>query len=179
METYSVPQSLVDLAQELLDEARKRRLRLVTAESCTAGLVAATLTEVSGSADCVEAGLVVYANRAKEELLGVPGELLAEHGAVSREVALAMAEGAVARTHAHVGVSITGIAGPTGGTEAKPVGLVHFACARQDGGEALHREERFGDIGRMEVRTESIRVALEMMRQRVCETDAPLDEPAR
>lgn len=179
METYAIPQSLVDLAQRLLDEGRRRRMRFVTAESCTAGLVAATLTECSGSADCVEAGFVVYANRAKEEQLGVDGQLLIDHGAVSREVAIAMAVGALERTHTHVAVAITGIAGPTGGTEEKPVGLVQFACAREDA-ETVHREERFGDIGRMEVRTESVRVALQMMLERVLEVQAPaVEEPVR
>jgi len=171
MNTYSIPEALTDLAQTLLDEARRRRLRLVTAESCTGGLIAATLTEVSGSADCVDSGFVVYSNRAKEDVLGVSGDLLMDHGAVSREAAIAMADGALGRTHAHLAVSVTGIAGPTGGTEAKPIGLVHFACARE--GATTAREERFGDIGRMQVRTASVRVALEMMIDRVREVQVP------
>ncbi len=154
------------LARLVLEEARERRLRIVTAESCTGGLVAAALTDVPGSSDVFERGFVTYSNRAKSELLGVPGDLIADAGAVSEPVARAMAEGALAAAHAHVAVSITGVAGPGGGTPLKPVGLVHFASARSNG-PILHRAERFGDIGRSAVREASLLVALEMLRERL------------
>ena len=154
------------LARLVLDEARERSLRVVTAESCTGGLVAAALTDVAGSSDVFERGFVTYSNRAKSELLGVPGDLIADAGAVSEPVARAMAEGALAAASAHVSVAITGVAGPGGGTSLKPVGLVHFATARTNG-SVRHRAERFGDIGRAAVREASLFVALEMLRERL------------
>jgi nicotinamide-nucleotide amidase len=154
------------LARLVLDEARERRLRIVTAESCTGGLVAAALTHIAGSSDVFERGFVTYSNRAKSELLGVPGDLIADYGAVSEPVARAMAEGALEAASAHVSVSVTGVAGPGGGTPLKPVGLVHFASARTNG-PIHHRMERFGDIGRAEVREASLRIALEMLRERL------------
>lgn len=157
---------VLTLARLVLDEARTRSLRITTAESCTGGLVAAALTEVAGSSDVFERGFVTYSNRAKSELLGVPGDLIADFGAVSEPVARAMAEGALAAAHAHVAVSITGIAGPGGGAPLKPVGLVHFASARANG-PIVHRSERFGGIGRSEVRAASLTVALEMLRDRL------------
>lgn len=154
------------LARLVLDEARQRSLRIVTAESCTGGLVAAALTDIAGSSDVFERGFVTYSNRAKSELLGVPGDLIADMGAVSEPVARAMAEGALAAASAHVSVAITGVAGPGGGTPLKPVGLVHFATARANS-PIQHRAERFGDIGRAEIRAASLRVALEMLRERL------------
>jgi nicotinamide-nucleotide amidase len=133
-----------------------------TAESCTGGLIAALLTEIPGSSSVLERGFVVYSNAAKEESLGVPAETLAKHGAVSERTARAMAEGALAQSRAEVAVSVTGIAGPDGGTAAKPVGLVHFACARR-GAATVAREERFGDIGRDAVRLASVRVGLDLL----------------
>ena len=133
-----------------------------TAESCTGGLIAGLLTEIPGSSDMLERGFVVYSNAAKEELLGVPPATLAKHGAVSAETARAMAEGALAKSQAHIAVSVTGIAGPDGGSAAKPVGLVHFACARR-GAPTVAREERFGDIGREAVRLASVRVGLDLL----------------
>ena len=112
-------------------------LMAATAESCTGGLIAGLLTEIPGSSNVLERGFVVYSNAAKQELLGVPAETLASHGAVSEETAVAMAEGALRASRAEVAVSVTGIAGPDGGSAAKPVGLVHFACARR--GEANGR----------------------------------------
>ena len=150
------------LARLVLDEARERGLRIVTAESCTGGLVAAALTEIPGSSDVLERGFVTYSNRAKSELLGVPGNLIADAGAVSEPVARAMAEGALAAASAHVSVAVTGVAGPGGGTPLKPVGLVHFATARANA-RIEHRVERFGDIGRTEVREASLLIALEML----------------
>ncbi len=135
---------------------------VATAESCTGGLIAALLTEIPGSSSVVERGFVVYSNAAKEELLAVPASTLARYGAVSEETARAMAEGALKASRADIAVSVTGIAGPDGGTAAKPVGLVHFACARR-GGPTIAREERFGDIGRYAVRVASVRVGLDLL----------------
>lgn len=157
---------IATLARLVLGEARERRLRIVTAESCTGGLVAAALTDVAGSSDVFERGFVTYSNRAKSELLGVPGDLIADAGAVSEPVARAMAEGALSAASAHVSVAITGVAGPGGGTPLKPVGMVHFATARSNGA-IVHRVERFGDIGREAVRLASVQVALEMLRERL------------
>jgi nicotinamide-nucleotide amidase len=156
------PPDLIAEASRLLDSLRQRGLTLATAESCTGGLVAGLLTEIAGSSDVVERGFVTYSNAAKHELLGVPEAMLASHGAVSEAVARAMAAGALARSPAHVAVAITGVAGPGGGSAAKPVGLVHLAAARR-GGEMLHRECRFGDIGRAAVRLLSVREALQLI----------------
>lgn len=159
------PADVEALAVQVLDSARARGLRIATAESCTGGLVAGALTSVAGSSDVVEAGLVTYANGAKTALLGVPDHLLATHGAVSEPVARAMAEGACDRTGADVAVSITGVAGPGGGSAEKPVGLVHFAVAAH--GETSARVERFEDLGREEVRLASVRTALGMLLERL------------
>ncbi len=154
---------LLSLAKTVLDEARAKDLRVVTAESCTGGLIAGLLTEIPGSSDVLERGFVVYSNRAKQDLLGVAGELIADHGAVSEEVARAMAQGAAAHSDAQLAVSVTGIAGPGGGTAAKPVGLVHVAACRD--GKVLHEEYRFGDLGRTEIRTKSVEAALNLLRR--------------
>jgi nicotinamide-nucleotide amidase len=156
------PPDLVAQAEALLDDFRRRGLKLATAESCTGGLVAALLTEIAGSSDVVERGFVTYSNAAKHELLGVPEAMLVEHGAVSEPVARAMAEGALARSRADICVSVTGVAGPGGGSAAKPVGLVHFAGSRR-GGAVVHRECRFGDIGRGAVRLASVREAIQLI----------------
>src|SRR5437763_5210366 len=142
---------LLSLAQAVLAETREKGLRIATAESCTGGLVAGLLTEIPGSSDVLDRGFVTYSNQAKEEMLGVPGATLRQHGAVSESVARAMAEGAIRNSTAQLSVAVTGVAGPGGGTEEKPVGLVHIAAARA--GEAtLHRECRFGDIERTAIR---------------------------
>jgi nicotinamide-nucleotide amidase len=156
------PPDLIAQAEAILDGLRKRGLKLAAAESCTGGLVTALLTEIAGSSDVVERGFVTYSNAAKHGLLGVPEALLATHGAVSEPVARAMAEGALARSDADVSVAITGVAGPGGGSQEKPVGLVHLAAARP-GGEVLHEEHRFGDIGRAAVRLASVRAALQLI----------------
>ena len=156
------PPDLIDRAAALIARYKAAGLMIATAESCTGGLVAGLLTEIPGSSAVLERGLVVYSNEAKIELLGVPAATIERHGAVSEETARAMAEGALQRSHAEVAVSVTGIAGPEGGTAAKPVGLVCFACARRGSGAAA-REERFGDIGREAVRFASVRVAVEML----------------
>lgn len=148
-------------ASSVLDACRHAGLKLATAESCTGGLIAATLTEVAGSSDVVERGFVTYSNEAKTELLGVPATVIAQHGAVSEPVARAMAEGALAHAHADIAVSVTGIAGPGGATATKPVGLVHLACARK-GRTTLHERHVFsGD--RAAVRAQAVAVALSLV----------------
>jgi nicotinamide-nucleotide amidase len=154
---------LVLEAQTLLGDMRAARLMLATAESCTGGLIAATLTEVPGSSDVVDRGFVTYSNEAKVELIGVPMPLIEEKGAVSPEVARAMAEGALARARADIAVSVTGVAGPSGGTATKPVGLVFLAAARR-GGKTVVREFRFGDIGRGTVRKLTVAAAFALIR---------------
>lgn len=156
---------LADQAAAVLEAARAKGLRLATAESCTGGLIAACLTAIAGSSDVVDRGFVVYDNTAKKEMLGVPGALLASVGAVSEEVARAMAEGALARAHADVAVSCTGIAGPGGATPGKPVGLVHLACARRGGTVHLRRE--YGDIGREAVRLGTVADALALIAEQI------------
>ncbi|MCP8938179.1 nicotinamide-nucleotide amidohydrolase family protein [Alsobacter sp. SYSU M60028] len=146
----------------LLAHFRTLGLRVATAESCTGGLVAGALTAVAGSSDVVERGFVTYSNESKTELLGVPAALIAAHGAVSEAVARAMAEGAVARSRADVAVAITGIAGPGGGSDAKPVGLVHLAAARR-GGATIHLERRYGDLGRAGIREAAVADALDLL----------------
>jgi len=154
---------LSEQAQALLDLCRHKRLKVAAAESCTGGLVAATLTEIAGSSDVFERGFVTYSNEAKQAMLAVAPATLASHGAVSRETAEAMAEGALAHAPVDLAVSITGIAGPGGATADKPIGLVHFAAAARDG-RLIHRERRYGDIGRAAVRRASVVEALAMLR---------------
>ena len=156
------PPDLTARAAALLDRCRAAELKIATAESCTGGLVAALLTEIPGSSAVVERGFVVYSNEAKREQLGVPAATLAEHGAVSEATARAMAEGALEGSRADLAVSVTGVAGPDGGTAEKPVGLVWFACARA-GAPTVAREARFGAIGRGAIRLASVGVALEML----------------
>jgi nicotinamide-nucleotide amidase len=149
-------------ATALLDLCKAKKLMVATAESCTGGLVAGALTEIAGSSAVVDRGFVTYTNEAKEQMLGVPSETLQAHGAVSRPTAEAMAKGALKHSSADLAVSITGIAGPGGGSADKPVGLVHFGAAARDG-RLVHRERRFGDIGRAEVRRLSVLEALAML----------------
>lgn len=160
------PEDLLRKAERLLAEAKAAGVLLATAESCTGGLVAGVLTEIAGSSAAVDGGFVTYSNAAKTRLLGVPESLLAAHGAVSEPVARAMAEGALAHCDAAIAVSVTGIAGPGGGSAQKPVGLVHFACATV-GGSTLAVAHRFGDLGRADVRTASVEVALDLLRAAV------------
>lgn len=149
-------------ATALLDLCKAKKLMVATAESCTGGLVAGALTDIAGSSAVVDRGFVTYTNEAKEQMLGVPGAILRAHGAVSRETAEAMVQGALKHSLAHLVVSITGIAGPGGGTAEKPVGLVHFAAAARNG-RLVHHEGRFGDPGRSEVRRLSVLQALAML----------------
>jgi nicotinamide-nucleotide amidase len=151
------------LAAELLGVCRERGELIVTAESCTGGLLAATVTAIPGSSDVFERGFVTYSNASKSELLGVPFWLIERHGAVSEDVARAMAGGALTHSHANLAVAITGIAGPDGGTPEKPVGLVYFAAGRCD--SPLSSEAvAFGDLGRNEVQRLSVAHALNMLR---------------
>jgi len=156
--------TLIEQATALLELCRRKKLRIATAESCTGGLIAATLTEIPGSSDVVDRGFVTYSNEAKQAMLGVPAVTLSQFGAVSRETAAAMATGALANAPAELAVSVTGIAGPGGGSPGKPVGLVHFAAAARRGG-LIQRERRYGDIGRSEVRNASVVEALDMLRE--------------
>ncbi len=156
------PSDIEALAIAALAAARARGLTLATAESCTGGLVAGALTQIAGSSDVVEGGFITYSNASKTAFLGVPAALIEAHGAVSEPVARAMAEGAVTRAGVGAAVAITGVAGPGGGSAAKPVGLVHFAVALA-GGQTVHVERRFGDIGRGGVRLASVRQALQLL----------------
>lgn len=148
-----------DLASQVLNAARGQGVMLATAESCTGGLVSAALTAIAGSSDVFDRGFATYSNEAKAELLGVPMALIEDKGAVSSEVAAAMAEGALAHSKAKLAVSITGIAGPGGGSEDKPVGLVWFGLAGRNI-DTQTVEKRFGDVGRDEVRAKSVETAL-------------------
>jgi nicotinamide-nucleotide amidase len=150
-------------AVAVLDTCRARGLTLVTAESCTGGLVSGALTDIAGSSDVVDSGYVTYSNEAKQQMLSVPAETIKKFGAVSRETAQAMALGALTHSKVDLAVAITGIAGPGGGSKDKPVGLVHFACAARDG-TLTHKETRYGDIGRLPVRHKSVLQALTMLR---------------
>jgi nicotinamide-nucleotide amidase len=149
-------------ANALLDKARAKALRLASAESCTGGLVAAALTDIAGASDVFDRGFVTYSNAAKCDMLGVANALLKAHGAVSAEVARAMALGAIEHSLADIAVAVTGVAGPGGGSAEKPVGLVHFACARRDGA-VNHVERRYGPLSRDEIRAASVMQALDMM----------------
>lgn len=157
------PLEIETLARLLLEECRERHLRIVTAESCTGGLVSAALTAIPGSSDVLDRGFVVYSNRAKTEMLGVPGDLIADVGAVSEPVARAMAEGALENSHAHLAVAITGVAGPGGGTPMKPVGSVHLATARSTKG-IRHHFEMFDGPDRKDIQIAAAIMALQMMR---------------
>lgn len=151
------------LATAVLEACRATGATVATVESCTGGLVGGALTAIAGSSDVVLGGLITYSNAAKMALAAVPDGLLAAHGAVSEPVARAMAEGGRAALSATIAVAVTGVAGPGGGSAAKPVGLVHFACSGPSG--TAHREMRFGALSRDEIRRLSVLTALEMLRQ--------------
>jgi nicotinamide-nucleotide amidase len=156
-----LPDDIDQLADAVLDLACGRGLMLATAESCTGGLLASLLTDIPGKSHAFERGFVTYTDEAKHELLGVPIALIREAGAVSQSCAIAMAEGALAQSRAHVAVSITGF---TDGAPGLPAGLVHFACASR-GAPIRHRVEHFGPVGRAEVRLSALRVALRLMHE--------------
>jgi len=149
-------------AETLIQQARLAGVMIATAESCTAGLISASLTEVAGSSAVFDRGFVTYSNEAKSEMLGVPAELIERHGAVSPEVAMAMAEGALARSNADRAISVTGIAGPGGGTPGKPVGTVHFGVAAT-GQPVQHHHIAFADNGRRAVRLQTAARAIEFL----------------
>jgi nicotinamide-nucleotide amidase len=153
-------------ARALIERYTDKGLMIATAESCTGGLIAGLLTEIAGSSRVVERGFVSYSNEAKQEMLGVPGGVIEDHGAVSEAVVRAMAAGALERSRADVVVAVSGVAGPGGGTVEKPVGLVHLACARR-GGAVVHREQRYGDPGRAAVRLLTIDDALTLLEEAV------------
>ncbi len=151
-------------ARDLLDDLRRRGLKLVTAESCTGGLIAALLTEVPGSSDVFERGFVTYSNDSKVETIGVPRDLIEHYGAVSAEVAEAMAKGALAHSKADIAISVTGVAGPGGGTEEKPVGLVYLTVL-SPGRDATTKEYRFSVPSRSDIRMATVGEALSLIRQ--------------
>jgi len=150
------------LAVRVLTRAREKRVTIATAESCTGGLIAAALTEIAGSSDVVDCGFVVYSDEAKTRLLGIAPEMIIRAGAVSQEVAGAMANGALGRSRAKLAVAVTGIAGPGGGSALKPVGLVHMAAACA-GQATEYRQCEFGEIGREEVRLQTVEAALKLL----------------
>ncbi|MGH7022050.1 MAG: CinA family protein [Caulobacteraceae bacterium] len=154
------------LARLVIDDARERSLRLVTAESCTGGLVAAAICSIPGASDVFERGFVAYTNRAKQEMLGVSGDMIADLGAVSEPIARMMAEGALEHSHAHVAVAVTGVAGPGGGTPMKPVGTVHFATSRANQ-SVRHRLEQFDLDERWDIQMAAVQTALELLRDRL------------
>jgi nicotinamide-nucleotide amidase len=160
-----LPPDILARAPRVLEAFRARGWTLTTAESCTGGLIAAALTSVAGSSDVVERGFVTYSNEAKTEMLGVPAALIAAHGAVSEEVAAAMAAGALAHSDADLAISVTGVAGPGGGTAEKPVGLVWFGCATRGGPAATVSHIFPGD--RAAVRAASVGVAFDLVLERI------------
>lgn len=153
------------LAATLLNLSLERGFTVATVESCTGGLVCGALTAIAGSSSMVQGGLITYANEAKAGLAGVPVALIEQHGAVSEPVARVMAEGGRQRLNATFAISVTGVAGPGGGSVEKPVGLVHFACAGPSG--TRHRERRFGEQSRDEIRRLSVLEALDLLREAV------------
>ncbi|GGD25082.1 CinA family protein [Aureimonas glaciei] len=156
-----MPEELRGQAAGLVESFADKGKVIATAESCTGGMIAAGLTDIAGASSVLDRGFVTYSNAAKTEMIGVPTALIEAHGAVSEAVARAMAEGALAASRADVALSVTGIAGPGGGSVAKPVGLVHLALASRRG--TTHRMERFGDVGRAEVRLQTVALAYAML----------------
>lgn len=155
------PDDIETQAAAVIAAAAGRGWTLATAESCTGGLIAGALTAVAGSSAVVDRGFVTYSNAAKSEMLGVPKDLIDTHGAVSEPVARAMATGARTEAGVALAVSVTGVAGPGGGSAEKPVGLVHFGCATPAG--VVHERRLFGEMGREAVRLDSVRVALGLL----------------
>jgi len=160
-----IDDSILAQAETLLAACRAAGVKLATAESCTGGLIAATLTAIAGSSDVVDRGFVTYSNDAKSDLVGVPSALIEANGAVSEPVARAMAEGAVARSRADLSVSVTGVAGPGGGSVDKPVGLVWFGCAKR--GAPTLSEHRIFPGDRSDVRRATVEHALHLLRTRL------------
>ncbi|MDO5896028.1 CinA family protein [Agrobacterium sp. Azo12] len=156
------PDDIAALAQKMISQGTARGEMVSTAESCTGGLIAGALTEIAGSSAVVDRGFVTYTNEAKADMLGVQVKTLETFGAVSKETALQMVQGALLRSRGSHAVAVTGIAGPGGGSDTKPVGLVHLAAMSRNGA-ILHREMRYGDIGRDQVRLATVKTALEML----------------
>ncbi len=159
-------QKTIIIIKDVLDQARENGLMIATAESCTGGLIAAALTSVAGSSDVVERGFVTYSNEAKTEMLGIDENLIVLHGAVSEQVARAMCEGALKNSNANLTVSVTGIAGPGGGSKEKPVGTVHLAVASENS-PTSHYHLQFGDIGRDEIRHKTMLAAFSMLKEQM------------
>ena len=157
----SADDDLSERARALVASFAAAGLKIATAESCTGGMVSACLTAVPGSSAVLDRGFVTYSNEAKTEMIGVPATLILRHGAVSQEVARSMAEGALSASRAWAAVAITGVAGPGGGSETKPVGLVHFAVATRSATQ--HEVRRFGTLSRDEIRRRSVTVALDLL----------------
>lgn len=162
METL-LPADILALARRVIEENAKAGRMVALAESCTGGLVSAALTEIAGSSAVLDRGFVTYSNEAKQAMLGVPADTIKAHGAVSPETAQAMAQGAISNSRAHVAVSITGVAGPGGGSPEKPVGMVVFGRAERDQTETLVEEKRFGELARGEIRYRAVLTALELL----------------
>lgn len=161
----TLPKKIAAQAKDVIGQLIARHETVATAESCTGGLIAGALTSVSGSSAAVYGGFITYANDAKTRMIGVPEALIAEHGAVSEAVARAMADGARKTSGTDWAVAVTGVAGPTGGTSEKPVGLVHFGLAGPDG--TTHHRELFPDTGRDGIRQSTVLLALELLKARL------------
>lgn len=155
---------IIHLATEVLELARQNDHQIVTAESCTGGLIIGALTEIAGSSDVVDRGFITYSNLAKQQTILVKSDTLKKFGAVSEETALEMVEGALSQSEASIAVSVTGIAGPGGGSREKPVGLVHIA-AQKSGSTPLHQKHCFGDIGRSAIRKATVIAALKLLKE--------------
>jgi nicotinamide-nucleotide amidase len=164
-------QEIIDASIKLLDLCKEKKLTVATAESCTGGLVAGALSEISGSSSVLDRGFVTYSNEAKQQMLGVTPSTIDVYGAVSKECAEEMAKGALAHAQVDLAVSITGIAGPTGATPGKPIGLVYF-CAASRSGRVIAHDRKYGDIGRSNVRRASVIQALAML-QELAEKEEP------
>lgn len=172
-----MPKGVAEEAKATIEALKAAGFSIATAESCTGGLVAGALTSVPGSSAVVYGGFVTYSNEAKTQMIGVPERTIRDYGAVSSQAARAMADGARNRGNVDVAVSITGIAGPDGGSEKKPVGLVYFGCATHEGTRVV--EKRFGDLGRDGIREASVRAALELVREVVAQgVHGPRPSPA-
>ena len=157
-----MPEDVTKLATDVIAALKAANLTIATADSCTGGLIAGALTSVSGSSDVVYGGFITYANEAKIAMVGVPYALLRQFGAVSKEVAIAMAEGAQAAAGTHIAVAVTGIAGPNGGSKEKPVGLVHFAVAAAE--QTRHLKKAFDPTwSRDQIRQASVIEALKLV----------------
>jgi len=155
------PDPMLELAAKTVQALEENNMSICTAESCTGGLIVSALTSVAGSSAVVYGGFITYANEAKTAMVKVPSPLIDSHGAVSQDVAIAMAQGALAQSGSDISIAVTGIAGPGGGTAEKPVGLVHFACATKE--KTQHQEMKFGDLGREAIRMATVEKALEMI----------------